>query len=180
MLAPPVAVRIDTVVVDGPANRAGLVPGDLIVSVNGEPIGSPADLIASVEFASDDQPLTLGVLRDGQRVTLNVQPEPMLAAPDRGSGPMVVVPVPVGVIIVGITPGGPADLGGLEPGMAVTDVLDHRIRSLADFRKAVALVPIDRDLILRIQHRGRSEFRVILRNLGSVPERSPDSPSGSD
>lgn len=228
------AVRIDTVVVDGPADRAGLLAGDLILSVDEEPIGSPADLIASVEFASDDQPLGLGVLRDGQRMTLNVQPEPMLAAPDQGSGPMVVIPDPVepnppsiddpppslrlpepatsrdptrfpslglrleepssaltrrfglepevsGMVIVGITPGGPADLGGLEPGMVVTDVLDHRIRSPADFRKAVALVPVDRDLILRIRHRGRSEFRVILHNLGSVPDRSPDPPpSGSD
>ena len=66
-------------------------------------------------------------------------------------------------MIVGLVPGGPADLGGLVPGMVVTDVLDRRVRSLAEFREAVATAPADRDLILRIVNRGRAEFRVILR-----------------
>jgi S1-C subfamily serine protease len=84
-----------------------------------------------------------------------------------------------GLIIVGISPGGPADLGGLEPGMVITDVLDRRVQSLADFRQSVANAPTDQDLILRIQHRGRSEFRVILRNLGPGPSHGgAPAPSG--
>lgn len=226
------AVRVDSVIVDGPASQAGLVPGDLILSVDERPIATLSDLISIVEFASDsdEQPLTLEVLRDGQRELLNVQPEPIRTDPGLGSGPMVVVPPPVelnpspndeqqpiirlpepatsrdptrfpglglrlgepspaltqrfelepgvsGVIIVGITPGSPADLGGLEPGMVVTDVLDRRVRSLAEFRQSVAKAPLDRDLILRIRHRGRSEFRVIFRDLRPGPDQNHNPPS---
>ncbi|RUL88940.1 trypsin-like peptidase domain-containing protein [Tautonia sociabilis] len=68
-----------------------------------------------------------------------------------------------GLVIVGISPGGPADLGGLVPGMVITDLLDRRVATLTDLREAVATAPPERDLILRVLHRGRAEFRVILR-----------------
>ncbi|MEW4567669.1 trypsin-like peptidase domain-containing protein [Tautonia sp. JC769] len=217
------AVRVDRVIGDGPADRAGLVPGDLILGVDGRRVAAPSDLISAVEFAAADRPMSLEVLRDGQAISMNVRPEPLPdplgprpgplvgtgpppddrnPTPDEDPGPVVRLPEPAtardptrfpglglrlgepssalierfeleptvpGVIIVGVTPGGPADLGGLEPGMVITDVLDRRVRSLADFRQSVAVVPPGRDLILRIQHRGRSEFRVILRDLNSGP-----------
>jgi serine protease Do len=82
-----------------------------------------------------------------------------------------------GLVIVGIVPGGPADLGGLSPGMVVTDVMDRRVGSLADFREAVALAPLEGDLILRILNRGRAEFRVILRKTDApAGDRSAEGP----
>jgi S1-C subfamily serine protease len=81
------------------------------------------------------------------------------------------------LVIVGIVPGGPADLGGLSPGMVVTDVMDRRVGSLADFREAVALAPLEGDLILRILNRGRAEFRVILRKTDApAGDRSAEGP----
>ncbi len=227
------AVRVDSVVVDGPASQAGLVPGDQIVLVDGRPITTLSDLISRVEFASDDHPMTLEIVRDGRRESLNIQPKPIRDSLNLGAGPMVVTPRPAdsepaisddptpsirlpepatardptrfpslglrlgetspaltqrfgldedvsGVIIVGITPGGPADLGGLEPGMVVTDVLDRRVRSLAEFRESVAIAPTDRDLILRVRHRGRSEFRVLLRDLRQAEDQDHRFPCLND
>lgn len=70
-----------------------------------------------------------------------------------------------GVVIVGVDPDGPADHGGLEIGMLITDAANRRVTSLADFRAAVADRPEDRDLLLRILRGSKPEFRI-------VPDRS--------
>jgi S1-C subfamily serine protease len=70
--------------------------------------------------------------------------------------------VPEGLFVRGIEPGGPADQAGLEIGMVITDAGGRVVRSLADFRTALARRPADRDLILRILRGPKTEFRVIL------------------
>jgi serine protease Do len=67
-----------------------------------------------------------------------------------------------GLVVVGVEPGGPADRGGIEIGMVITDAANRRVESLADFRDALANRPKDRDLLLRILRGFKAEFRVIL------------------
>lgn len=45
---PPVPAQLGQVLADGPAARAGLQTGDTIVAVDGEPVGSFRDLVASI------------------------------------------------------------------------------------------------------------------------------------
>ena len=46
-------------------------------------------------------------------------------------------PVPQGLFVRGIEPGGPADQAGLEIGMVITDAGGRAVRSLGDFRAAL-------------------------------------------
>lgn len=73
-------VRIVEAVADGPAASAGLVDGDLIVEVAGQPVRRMADLAAAIQAAAAGDRLSIGVLRDGVRqlvdVTLGRRPPP--------------------------------------------------------------------------------------------------------
>jgi regulator of sigma E protease len=66
-------VLVASVTAGMPAAEAGLVPGDLIVAVDGEPIGSFVTFQETV-FASKGRTLTIQAAREGQTRTLRVAP----------------------------------------------------------------------------------------------------------
>lgn len=55
-----------------PAAQAGVRPGDVIVRLAGEPIGSPADLLGALRTTRPGQQVPLTVSRNGQPVELTV------------------------------------------------------------------------------------------------------------
>jgi S1-C subfamily serine protease len=67
-------VRVASVVSGGPAQRAGLRQGDVVVAANGEQMGQPSELIAAVEKAGVGGTLSLRVSRAGQIVQLTLVP----------------------------------------------------------------------------------------------------------
>jgi len=81
-LPPPAAARLGRrraigvveVVPGSPADRAGLRPGDLIVSVGGRPVSRTGDLQAQMVGASAGSPLEVEVLRGGRLVRLTTVP----------------------------------------------------------------------------------------------------------
>jgi len=68
---------------------------------------------------------------------------------------------PAGLIVTGVEPDGPADRGGLEVGMVLTDVAGRKVAGVDDFREAVARRPPGKDLLIRILKGSKAEFRVI-------------------
>ncbi len=70
----PGEVDVGAVIAGSPAEAAGLLPGDTLVAVEGEPVARARDFIERVK-ASADRPLALEVLRDGQPQRLVVRPE---------------------------------------------------------------------------------------------------------
>jgi S1-C subfamily serine protease len=68
------AVAVMGLLPSGPAAAAGVLPGDLLVAVNGRVITSVDDvhrLLTSVPF---DEPLTLTIVRDYQHYDVEVRP----------------------------------------------------------------------------------------------------------
>jgi len=78
-----------------------------------------------------------------------------------------------GLIVTGVTPGGPADQGGLDIGMVVTDIAGRRVETLDDARKALDARPKDRDLLVRILRGPKAEFRVIVLPADDRPPEKP-------
>jgi Do/DeqQ family serine protease len=70
-------VLVVEVVPGSPADRAGLEPGDVLMSVNDAPVATAQAVQDQVEATAigDDVPVTLS--RDGRRQTVTVQPAPL-------------------------------------------------------------------------------------------------------
>ena len=65
--------RIGTVLPDGPASRAGLREGDLVVALAGEPVPSWRRFVEMVQ-SNPGRSMRLDVVRDGARIELEVLP----------------------------------------------------------------------------------------------------------
>lgn len=64
---------INEVTPGGPAEEAGVQSGDILVSVNGEPIDDPRALVFAIADQRIGEDATLTVLRDGERQELQVE-----------------------------------------------------------------------------------------------------------
>jgi serine protease Do len=60
-------VFIGSVAPGGPAEKAGIQPGDVIVSFNGKPVHDGNDLVSHIVSTPVGTAVTLGVMRDGKR-----------------------------------------------------------------------------------------------------------------
>jgi S1-C subfamily serine protease len=67
-------VRVASVVAGGPAQRAGVRQGDVLVAANGEKLLQPSQLITAVEKAGVGGTLNLSVSRAGQIIQLTLVP----------------------------------------------------------------------------------------------------------
>jgi len=65
-------VFVTGVIAGGPAEKAGVLPGDIIVEWNGEAIREPRDLVLMVANTAVGTEATLVVLRGGKREELNI------------------------------------------------------------------------------------------------------------
>ena len=63
---------VRSVVPDGPADKSGITPGDVIIRFNGERIGDTEDLQSRVVATRPDSTVPVVVMRAGEEVTLQV------------------------------------------------------------------------------------------------------------
>jgi regulator of sigma E protease len=77
--------RVSALLPNSPAGRAGLLPGDIILQLNGQRIDDARALVERLQGMAG-HPSQLTIDRDGQQRTLNVTPE---AATDAASGKQV-------------------------------------------------------------------------------------------
>ncbi|MGI9237224.1 MAG: PDZ domain-containing protein [Woeseiaceae bacterium] len=73
----PTAVQVTQVLGDSPGSRAGLQPGDEIVSYNGERVFSVNDLRMLTLQGTAGEDVVIEIERDGMRMQLNVQRGPV-------------------------------------------------------------------------------------------------------
>jgi S1-C subfamily serine protease len=73
-LAQDVGVRVDVVAAGGPAERAGVREGDVVVALDGTAVASVDDLHRLLTAEAIGRPLVLTVVRGERRVPLAVTP----------------------------------------------------------------------------------------------------------
>ena len=176
----------------GPAATAGLEPGDVIQSVNGQTVANPRELALNIASVAPGQEAHLTVLHDGKTrdVTLKVgsMPDERRATTDQPNptnGPKIglaLAPlspdlrerldVPDGTegsVIRSVEPGSPADSAGLRPGDVIVSVDRHAVGSPAETVRAIrgAVNGQHTSLALRILRHGASAFVGV--TLGGSP-----------
>ncbi len=65
-------VFVQEVPAGGPADKAGLKPGDVITSLNGKPVRDGSQLVNTISTTPVGTPVELGVVRDGKRQNFKV------------------------------------------------------------------------------------------------------------
>jgi S1-C subfamily serine protease len=73
-------LRVAEVVAGGPADRAGLRAGDLLISAGGHPVQKAQDLQRLMFSEAIGQPLAITVMRNGALVDVIAQPSELVAA----------------------------------------------------------------------------------------------------
>lgn len=66
-------ILVSNVIADGPAEKAGLEDGDVIIKFQGESLDDYKDLTTALKRTAPGQEVSLVVLRDGKRKSLNVE-----------------------------------------------------------------------------------------------------------
>ncbi|MCC7009304.1 MAG: PDZ domain-containing protein [Acidobacteria bacterium] len=155
---------------DGPARRAGLRVGDVIVDFNGQPVTSSNDLVNLVTRTAPGTTVPVKVVRDKKTQTLNVTVEELDLAQEQGLAQraqprderaeptdtefgMSVQPllqrerralqVPAGrggAVVSEVTPFGPAAQAGVREGDVILAVQGQAVDSVQDVTGALSAV----------------------------------------
>lgn len=67
---------VTRVVEGGPADQAGVLPGDVLVSFAGRPVEDPVSLIEAVKTAAINRKVKISIYRKGKRQAMTITPRP--------------------------------------------------------------------------------------------------------
>src|SRR5690606_23565269 len=174
----PAGALVAQVLENGPAAKGGLVVGDVILSMDGQPIIMSADLPHLVGGLKPGTKVTLEVVRDGTRKNLNIA---VGTLPEDGETVAASDPAGrelssnrLGVSVVGLTAeqkksldlkggviikevlDGPAAVIGLRPGDVITHLNNQAIDSAQTFTKVAQELPKNRSVSMRVLRQGRA------------------------
>jgi serine protease Do len=168
---------ISSVKPDGPAGKAGIMRGDVIVEYNGRPVPDSDTLVALVVATKPGTTVPVTIYRDNQRKSLNITPEELdLEAEAEASGrrstnpnarPEPPTATDFGMQLEGVTPeiARGADLPGGRGGAIVADV----DRGSAAARAGV----LPNDIILEVNRQPMTSLSQVTRALQNAPSGSP-------
>ena len=171
---------ITDVIPGGPADRAGLKKGDIVVECNGKKINRIQDFSRLVETTSIGESVKLIVVRDRERksfvVTVKEKEEVKKLAPEK-MGPDIGIQVEEltpevaqnfgypeteqGVIIFQVEPSSAADEAGLKSGDVIKEVNRKPVNSLKDYRDTIKGFSLQEGILFFVTRKEGSFFVVV-------------------
>lgn len=134
------------------ASKAGIKAGDVLVSVDGKPVSSFAELRAKVGTTGPGKTIKVGLLRDGKPLEVAVTLEnssptstsadtlsPSLQGASLSNGE--IKGGSKGVKVENVTKGSPAAQSGLQKDDVIIAVNRVRVKDIAELRKAIEAKP---------------------------------------
>jgi serine protease Do len=168
---------------NGPAAQAGLQPGDVIQTVNGQKVTDPRELAVDVADLKPGDEAHLGVLHDGQNKDIALKvgqlPNEHTATNDESAGAhqeqlgLALAPLSPdlrgqldvpdgtsGAVVRGVEPGSPAEQAGLQPGDVIVGVGMHPVTSPSEAAHEIhqAMSSQNHAVALRVIRNGEAVF----------------------
>lgn len=174
---------IANVIPGGPADKAGLKRGDVVLRFDDFAIQESIDLPKISAATLPGALITLTVNRDGEEQVLTVelgefpdstssfsQPlsrtETLLGLDVRDLTPelakqFTISPYESGVLVVNIIPDSPADKAHIHPGDIIGEINRIEIRTLDDYRQAIDISQHDQMLLILIKRGGELLYTIV-------------------
>lgn len=165
---------------DGPAARAGIQVGDIILEFGGKEVKDSSDLpLIVARFAPGEQvrlklfrekkemavSLTVGELKEAE-VLASSQEAEALGLMVQGVTPQIAESLGLeraeGVVVTSVKSGDPADDAGLRRGDVIVEIDRKPIRDLSDYREAISSVTQGKAVLFLIR-RGESTLFLALK-----------------
>jgi serine protease Do len=165
---------------DGPAEKAGVKVGDVIIEFDGKEIKDSGDLPIVVARTPVDRKVRMKVLRDKKELQLTVSvgelkdEEVVASAPEKGELGMTVqrltpqiaeslgLEKAEGVVVSAVDPGSAADEAGIRRGDVILEVDRKPIRNIDEYKKSLAGVRKGKGVLLLVR-RGESTLFLALK-----------------
>ena len=158
---------------DGPAAKAGIVPGDVITSVDAHVVANATDLAVKIGGTAPGTTVKVGVIHAGNERTLSVtlgelpvtpfkaaaaSPQPESSGPSGlglGLAPAATIEGAgdKGVVVTDVDPNGHAAEKGLVAGDIILDISGRPVNTLTDIRNAISQARGDgkHDILMRVK-----------------------------
>ena len=179
-LPKPMGALVAQVISDGPAEKAGIKAGDIILSVEGRELEMASDLPPSVGRKHPGEKVKLNILREGKAIDLNVELGALPAdennvlaskADKKLNDDEVALGLRVeglpesgknkeiqhGVIVKSVL-NGPAEEAGIEINDIITMLNYQQVNSVEGFRLIAKAVPKNKSVPMQIQRKGNPMF----------------------
>lgn len=159
---------------DSAADKAGLVAGDVIISINGDEVQDSTDMRNIIGLMRVGEDIQLNIIRNGKsrQVTARIAENKMLSKPgkalsDKLVGAEIIMKqlensqggVEPVLMISKLEPGSPAAYAGLRPGDVILSVNKVPVNDFKSFEKA--LEKNGQGLLLNIQRGRRALFLLV-------------------
>jgi serine protease Do len=168
---------------DGPAKKAGIATGDVIVDFDGKAVEDSADLPLIVARTPVGKSVTVEFIRDGRRkkTTVEVGELPDEEVGDEGAGeaeefgmtvqtltPEIADSLGVpgdlkGVVVAGVEPGSSAAEAGLRRRDIILEVNRQPVEDVAEYREAMRLAAKDKSVLFLVR-RGENTIFLALKS----------------
>ena len=165
---------------DGPAEKAGVKVGDVIIEFDGNAVKESGDLPIIVARTPVEKKVRMKVLRDKKELVLNVavgelkDQEVVASAPEKGELGLTVqrltpqmaeslgLEKSEGVVVTAVEANSAAEDAGIRRGDVILEVDRRAVRNLDDYKKALAGVRKGRGVLFLVR-RGESTLFLALK-----------------
>jgi S1-C subfamily serine protease len=154
--------------VDGPAARAGVRTGDIVIDVDGRPVESSSRLARRIAAVPPGRMVGLRLWRRDREMAVNVGVDEEPDDDEVGSihwrsqalfgADVASITSDMGVIVADVDPGGPAERAGIRRFDVIREVDGRAIRSLSDFNAALATLTLDTRVAVLVQRGATSRY----------------------